>query len=150
MKLVSLIKIQKNQGNMESLEETSFIMPIQPINDLLTCYRDCDLMADVFKKFGFTQPEKFFKLRDSPYLTYFKSNMALKKRFEKNPDKKYAVFYVYAGHGIQMGGRQFMVLNEFEKASNYYRLYGAEVQIRLLAEKYGNSFHLAIFACCRE
>ena len=150
MILKSLIKFQKNQGDMKKLKKTTFIMPVQPIKDLLTCYQDCDVMADVFKKFNFTQSENFFKLSNSPYLTYFKSNMALKKRFEKNPDKKYAVFYVYAGHGIQMGGRQFMVLNEFEKASNYYRLYGAEVQIRLLAEKYGNSFHLAIFACCRE
>ena len=66
MKLKNLIKFQKNQNNMESLKPTEFIMPVQAIEDLTSCYKDCDIMEDVLKKFNFTQPEKIFKLSNAP------------------------------------------------------------------------------------
>ena len=40
--------------------------------------------------------------------------------------------------------------NELDKRTRYYRLYGAEHELRLWATKHHNSFLVGIFACCRE
>ena len=40
-------------------------------------------------------------------------------------------------------------MNELDKNAKFYSRFAAENRIRYLAE-YDNSYHLCIFACCRE
>ena len=42
------------------------------------------------------------------------------------------------------------VLNEFDPDTTFYRFFQVESFIRTIAEKYRNSYQIAIFACCRE
>ena len=75
---------------------------------------------------------------------------SIKNRLKENPDKKYLIVYVLAGHGIQSAGRQVVLMNEFHKRTGFYKFWGIEGDIRDIARKYQNSFQIAFFACCRE
>ena len=59
-----------------------------------------------------------------------------------------AIFYAFAGHGIQRDGEQLLVINEF--FNGFYRFWNTENDIRVMAKKYPNTYSLAIYACCRE
>ena len=41
-------------------------------------------------------------------------------------------------------------MNELKKKDKFYARFAAENKIRTLAGEYDNSYHLCIFACCRE
>ena len=43
-----------------------------------------------------------------------------------------------------------MLVNEFDKRSTFYRRFKAESIIRDFSMKLPNTYHIAIFACCRE
>ena len=43
-----------------------------------------------------------------------------------------------------------IVLNEYNKATGFYKLYGIEADIRNIAKECPNSYQIALFACCRE
>ena len=45
---------------------------------------------------------------------------------------------------------QAVIVNEFNKRLGYYKLWYVENMIRGFARRHSNSFHLSIFACCRE
>ena len=47
-------------------------------------------------------------------------------------------------------GRQVILLNEFFSTKGFYKIFGVEENIRLLAQKYPNAYLVVIFACCRE
>ena len=74
----------------------------------------------------------------------------MKKRMLAEPEKKFLIVYVAAGHGMLAGGRQKMVINEFDRRSCFYKLWPIEAEIRTIAEYYPNSYQIAMFACCRE
>ena len=90
----------KNEAKEDPKKARKMTVPGQMAADLSECYKDCDIIADVLKRFQFTQPEKSFKLANPKYMELMTMNNKLKKRFETNPDKKYAVFYVFSGHGL--------------------------------------------------
>ena len=58
--------------------------------------------------------------------------------------------YVFACHGIQMDGRQMVVINAYDKKTTFYKMVPAEHDIRDGANKNKHAFYLGIFACCRE
>ena len=65
--------------------------------------------------------------------------------------KNYLVVCMFAGHGILKDGMQTLVLNEFDRKTQFYQLFKAEDLIRQVASVYSkNSYFIAIFACCRE
>ena len=72
------------------------------------------------------------------------------KLIKAKPTRNVAIFYILAGHGIQMSGKQFVLLNEFNKETGFYFMWGIEEMMRFLAESFSNSYHVGIFACCRE
>ena len=41
-------------------------------------------------------------------------------------------------------------MNELDKKAKFYQRFAAESKIRTVAELCENSYHLCIFACCRE
>ena len=51
---------------------------------------------------------------------------------------------------MNVKGQQVLLLNEFDKASNWYKMLNVEAKIRVIAEMCPNSYQLAFFACCRE
>lgn len=40
-----------------------------------------------------------------------------------NPDKKFLIFYVLAGHGMMVSGRQNMLINEFDPNKSFYKMW---------------------------
>ena len=54
----------------------------------------------------------------------------IKRRLKANEDKNYLIIYVFAGHGMIVGGKQIMLLNEYSKNTGFYKLFGAEANIR--------------------
>ncbi len=102
--------------------------------------RDCGLGADMYN----------LRLSDPNKAKLDQAMKFLMKQFKLNPDKKYLVAYLFAGHGIQQSGQHFIVVNEFKTDPGFYLLWGAEGKIRSLAKFYSNTYHIAVFACCRE
>ena len=49
-----------------------------------------------------------------------------------------------------MDGRQIVLINEFDKKTGFYRLWGIEADIRRLAKSNTNAYIIGLFACCRE
>ena len=68
----------------------------------------------------------------------------------KNPGQNFLIFYIFACHGIQKEGSQSIVINEFDPEAEFYRLWPAEADIRQWSEKFHNTYHVGLFACCRE
>ena len=60
------------------------------------------------------------------------------------------VLALFAGHGFITESGQTIVLNEFIKRTGYYSLAPVERITRDIAEKFKNSYSIAIFACCRQ
>ena len=68
----------------------------------------------------------------------------------KNRDTKFFIIYVFAGHGV-LEGMQSLLTNEFDPKNKFYKLWPAEALIRIVAKNSAaNSYHLAVFAACRE
>ena len=78
----------------------------------------------------------------------FKVCKDINRRCRENPDKKLLIVFVLAGHGMQVGGQQVLLLNEFK--NGFYAWFAVEGTIRVRAEFYSNIYQIGIFACCRE
>ena len=50
------------------------------------------------------------------------------------PKVNYLIVYLFAGHGIQKGGLQSLLLNEFDPRTKFYKFFNAEAKIRVLAK----------------
>ena len=74
----------------------------------------------------------------------------IKIRLKNNPDRNFLIIYIMAGHGMQCVGKQVLLLNQFDRSSGFYKKWGAEGDIRSIAQMFPNSYQLAFFACCRE
>ena len=72
------------------------------------------------------------------------------KLLRENPNEKILIVFILAGHGMQMAGKQVVLLNEFNRGTAFYKFWGIEGQIRATAELFPNSYQIGIFACCRQ
>ena len=63
----------------------------------------------------------------------------IRKRLDE-PNTNFLIVYVFAGHGMDAFGKQVMLLNEYNKKTGFYRMFGAEAEIRDIASKYPNSY----------
>ena len=91
-----------------------------------------------------------YDLRDPSWDNLREARSHLRKRFINEPHCNFLVFYIFACHGIVDSGKQTVMVNDFNKRTRYYHLYGAEHELRLWATKHSNSYLIGIFACCRE
>ena len=58
---------------------------------------------------------------------------------------------MFAGHGIEYSdGHQTLLTNEYDKKSKSYKRFCAEKMVRILSDHNKNSYHIGIFACCRQ
>ena len=69
---------------------------------------------------------------------------------KKNPHETVLAFLCYASHGMIQDGRQMIVVNQFVESKGFYKLYGAEENMRTAARTFSNAYIVGIFACCRE
>ena len=65
------------------------------------------------------------------------------------PMERYLIMFLFAGHGLQKDGQQVMLYNEYDPKTRFYKLFRAELKLRIFAEIYQNSYIVGIFACCR-
>ena len=74
----------------------------------------------------------------------------IRKMLSVNPDKIILYFYCFATHGMNMSGRQVILLNDYSKNTGFYKLAAVEIEIRNIAKKHENSYQICLCACCRE
>ena len=77
-------------------------------------------------------------------------NSELHRLFKSLPEETVLALSCFASHGMIQDGRQVILLNEFFSSKGFYKIFGVEENIRLLAQKYPNAYLVVIFACCRE
>ena len=57
---------------------------------------------------------------------------------------------VFAAHGLQLDGKQTIVINSINARTGFYHTCNAEQDIRYIAKQFGHTYTLGLFACCRE
>ena len=72
------------------------------------------------------------------------------KLCKQNPYETVLALFCYASHGMIQDGRQVILVNEFNQFKGFYKLYGAEENMRTAARTFSNAYIVGIFACCRE
>ena len=111
---------------------------------------DCDLAKQAFLKDYLIRPDDIIELKNVSFQQIKRAEKQLNMRIENDKETGYLVVYILAGHGIQRDGNQTLLTNEFDKQQKFYKCYPVEKLMRIRAKNYANSFHLGIFACCRE
>ena len=74
----------------------------------------------------------------------------LLRLFKSLPEETVLALSCFASHGMIQDGRQVILLNEFLSTKGFYKIFGVEENIRLMAQKFPNAYLVVIFACCRE
>ena len=74
----------------------------------------------------------------------------LHRLFKNNPHETVLAFFCYSSHGMIQDGRQVILVNQHSKAKGFYRLFGAEQNMRTAVMTYSNAYIVGVFACCRE
>ena len=74
----------------------------------------------------------------------------LLRKLRKTPDKTQFGITFTAGHGMIKDGLQNILLNEFDKLSEFYKLYPIEAKVRMITSMAKNGYLIVIVACCRE
>ena len=74
----------------------------------------------------------------------------LHRLFKSQPEEIILALSCFASHGMIFSGRQVILVNEFDSKKGFYKIFGVEENIRMLAQKYPNAYLVVIYACCRE
>ena len=74
----------------------------------------------------------------------------LMRSFKEEPEKKILNLYLVASHGVVDTGQQNIVVNVYDKLGRWYKRFPFEYWIRKFAKDYPNTYHVVVFACCRE
>ena len=129
---------------------------VQAMLDLGEVVReDCRLFEDTFQKYGdlYFGPNDMYKVVEDPSykdIMNLKNQLFKELKTWKEDNQKPLVIYIFACHGIQESGSQGVVVNEFDKRTEFYKIWKAEAMIRTFAKMFPNSYHLSFFVCCRE
>ena len=116
---------------------------------------DCAAFRTALDQYHITDagPGDIYRIEDNPSSEHKDAILlSIKKRLRDNPTKKFLIVFVLAGHGMQQGSRQVLLLNEFkEKASGrgFYSTWSAESDIRDMARTFPNSYSIAFFTSRR-
>ena len=57
----------------------------------------------------------------------------MKRLFKKHPHETILALFCYASHGMIQDGRQVILINEHSKMKGFYKIYGAEENMRTAA-----------------
>ena len=108
-------------------------------------------MENLLKRLG-VEDKNFYRLSNATKMETHRTVMTeiLKRTKEGQKEgKNYVVVFVFAGHGIQMDGTQYLLCNEYDPKLKFYKMYPAEKMLRHVAEKNDNVYFITFFACCR-
>ena len=120
------------------------------MGDLPATVDDTAAFKSAMNYYGITNEEDFYNLHDPTLNECNAVFRELIKKFAENPDTNYLILFVFAGHGMNASGQQVLLVNEFDKPSNFYKKLDVEAKIRTMSEACPNTYSLAFFACCRE
>ena len=85
-------------------------------------------------------PNDLYVMQDPDQKRIRKVKKSLLTVLKNNPEAKVLIVFVLAGHGMQVSGKQVVLLNEFNASSGFYKFWGIEEQIRSVAELFPNSY----------
>ena len=123
------------------------------VKQLLECRADIEeirIMAARYLISDYGKNDRYL-LNDTPsYKKVLKTRSKLSNRIKTHPNETFLIIYALAGHGMQVNGRQVLLVNDFDKNTAFYRMWGVENDIRTSAKNNHNSYQIALFACCRE
>ena len=123
------------------------------LRDIDKARTDCENFKQCLHSFGIRNIYDLY----STDPTVLKWNQTKKEIFEKlkagnkaEPQVNYLIICMFAGHGILRDGSQYLVFNQFDKQSKFYKMMNVEIFLRNCSDSYSNSYMIGIFACCRE
>ena len=82
--------------------------------DLPECEKDIVAFKGAMEKFGITNPDDVYELKDPQSMQALKTMLAIKNRLKENPDVNHLIIYVAAGHGMNKDGQQVLVVNQYD------------------------------------
>ena len=110
------------------------------------CWADCETMRKCLERYSITDTgpvddKNMYIINDNATSAKMRKVMTnIRKRLLAEPHKNFLIVYVFAGHGMNACGKQVLLLNEYNKKSGFYKMFGAEAEIRDIAEKHSNSY----------
>ena len=108
-------------------------------------WEGCETMQKCLERYNITDTgpiddKNLYVLNDNATAAQMKRVMAnIRKRLDE-PNTNFLIVYVFAGHGMDAFGKQVMLLNEYNKKTGFYQMFGAEAEIRDIAKYYPNSY----------
>ena len=93
---------------------------------------DIDRARRTLQFYGATE-ENEYNCEDPTAKEMLQLKNKLYKRFKSKPKKKYLVYFILAGHGMNVGGQQVLLLNEYDPKSKYYKMWNIEKILRAFA-----------------
>ena len=117
--------------------------------DLDAVNNDAKIFVTMAQRFRFKY-DRIHTIKQLSNKDYVQIVKKLHQDFRKTPQDIVLIFCVFASHGMIQCGRQTILINEFDKATGFYKLIGAEENIRSAAQRNSNAYFVCIFACCRE
>ena len=96
--------------------------------------------------------EDIFYIPTSSLAEIRKFKNKLRKTFanDKKEGRNHFVAWLFACHGMIFEASQVILLNNYNHETRWYEMWLAEQNVRAFAETYTNTYHVALFACCRE
>ena len=143
-------KVKEMQDIIKRYNEIEKLRPkyTQAYSDISQAHQDCDEWRAFMQKEYNVPDSNISVIRNEGLSKINKEYMNLQKQMRGGPDT--LIFHVYAGHGVQQGGQQNLLVNEYDARTTFYKRFKAETIIRDFSMKLPNTYHIAIFACCRE
>ena len=121
----------------------------QKYDDLPGVLHDKRQFQKLAKRFGFNFDE-FIVLMEPKVKDCNTMAIGTQKLCKQNPYETVLALFCYASHGMIQDGRQVILVNEFNQFKGFYKLYGAEENMRTAARTFSNAYIVGVFACCRE
>ena len=122
---------------------------VQAYSDLPAIFNDHRQFEKIVTRFGFKFDE-FLALLEPKVKDCNKATTELNRLLKNNPHETILALFCYASHGMIQDGRQVILINEFSKVKGFYRIFGAEENMRTAAQTFASAYIVGIFACCRE
>ena len=113
----------------------------QGFNNLPDCKQDIEDIVKALAYYDVHDDEGKLRLAEPKYAEIVACSNYITNHFcAANPDKNVLIIWAVAGHGMVLGARQAVVLNDIDKRYNFYKLWRIEEHIRLQADRYTNSY----------
>ena len=90
------------------------------MKNLETCHTDCDAFRKIIKRYS-VKDENEYILRDPAEYEVERVQKALLKRIETESETKFLIIFVVAGHDLNIGGKQVVLINEFDPETEFYK-----------------------------